>query len=479
MRSQFITAERKRWSVARYNNNNAWLYNGNNGNMNNNNLYNQLSVRALAYDIRGDGLLEFRDFLAEIYGAYIITRKSKRNKASQIEFELNMAANLMLLAISVWDRDYIPAESICFMLLHPRMREVLAAWFGDRVVQTWYCIKLDPYLEGFYDERSYACRKGKGGLQAVLDFRELIRIETKDFVDDDNVYLVSRDIQACFMTVDTEILENLMVDFIEQNFGEDWVLREIMRWITRIIYRSLPQEHCRIKTHPLAWKDFPTSKSSFGKTIGIAIGNRSSQQAVLFLTTFLLMKLRERGYNSFVHYTDDTELIIHDKRKWRIDEVEMEKEIKHELHWTWHPKKKYIQHCSKGLNMLGYRLRGDRILPSKRIVHNFLWIIERFSKRAEGEMRFVYKSKDHLMQVVNSYTGLMKHCDAYRIRKKGMDVLRASNFKMVYDFHDCDKITIKKKCAFRTKCYNSNIKRKHGYLLLYNELFEINKYFQQ
>ena len=445
----FLTAERRRWSVARYNSNNAWLYNGNNGKLNNNNLYNGLTVRPLDYVTDERSLYDFHILLVEMIGAYKVARKSKRGKTSQMEFEVNQTVYLIAITVAVWNKEYVPSISICFMLILPRLREVLAAWFGDRVVQTWFCIKLDPYLENeWFDPQSYACRKGKGGLRAVLDFQEMLRQATRGWLYHD-VWVVIRDIQACFPNVDTELLENRMCDFIWSVVCEGQWLRDTLCWLARILYRSLPQEHCQIKTHPLAWLDFPKEKSSFGKTKGLAIGNCSNQKAVLFLTTFLLIMLREMGYDLFALYTDDCPIIIFDKRRWQYDSKVIERRVEDELHWKWHPRKIYYQQWERGIPFLGYKIKGERILPSDRVAHNWLWKIECNVRKARDSRWYVFCRRDSLMQTVNSYLGFMKWCDADKLRDKGMAMLMDSPFAEVYDFHDGRKVTIKKQWTQR------------------------------
>lgn len=459
MSSETNTTERKPWSVARYNSNNAWLYNRDNGRLNNNNLYNDLTARPLDYGANESGL-SFETFLEEMYGTYLITRRTKRAKDSQMRFEMNLTMNLMNLAVSVWNREYIQGESICFMLEKPKLREVIAAWFGDRVTQTWYCKKLEPFLEAeFYDPNSYSCRIGKGNLRAVTDLLELIRKETCDYVLDD-VWVWKEDIKSCFMTVDTKMLEDRMVDYIWSVICEDEWLRDTLCWLTRIIYQSLPQEHCIIKTHPLAWENFPEAKSQFGKTIGIAIGNRANQQAVLFLTTFIIRIVRSYGYDPRL-YTDDMAGVTKDKTQWKRDRKEIAAKIQDELHWQWHPGKSYLQNAAKGVPYLGFKIKRGYLLPSDRVAHNYLWKIKCFVRKSEENMRYVYREKEHVMQVVNSYIGIFKWCSANRLKHKGLKMIEESGFARVFDFNNGDRITLKKNMTQRAyyKWLNS-IRRK-------------------
>ena len=105
------------WSVAEYNRNNAWYYNGNNGQLNNNNKYNEqqsVPVLELHYD---DNLLDkypipYEDF----YKYYKICRKHKRNKPSQLIFEMDLVDNLVKLCHEVNNMTYKQSTSIVFIL---------------------------------------------------------------------------------------------------------------------------------------------------------------------------------------------------------------------------------------------------------------------------------------------------------------------------------------------------------------------------
>ena len=472
MGSETSTAERKPWSIARYNFNNAWLYNANNGRLNNNNLYNALTARLLDYDAN-EGGLSFETFLDEMFDTYLVTRRTKRGKDSQMRFEMNLTVCLMNLAVAMWNREYIQSESTCFMHDKPTLREVIAAWFGDRNSQTWYCMKLEPYLEEFYDPNSYSCRVGKGNLRAVLDLQELIRRETCDYVLDD-VWIWKEDIRSCFMTVDTKLLEEKMVDFIWSVVCEDEWLRETLCWFTRIAYMSLPQEHCVVKTHPLAWENFPSEKSQFGKTIGIAIGNRVNQQAVLFLTTFIMRIVRSYGYDPRL-YTDDMAGVTKDKEQWKRDRKEIAARIEDELHWQWHPGKRYLQHWRKGVQFLGFKIKGDHLLPSDRVAHSYIWKIECFVRKAENNPRYVHREKEHVMQVVNSYAGIFKWCSAQRLKSKGFKMLENSGFAKVFDFNNGEKDSIKPRMTQRAYYKWLNKQRKLKQRAMYAEMFDKTK----
>ena len=458
MRSQFTTGKYT-WSGSPYNGNNIWLYNGTNGCLNNNNKYNGYRVRRLDYDMSELGnCKEFLEFMDEMYDAYYTCRKKKRNKETQLEFEYNFAESFVQLTVTVWYCEYTPSESIAFMLEKPRPREVIAAAFEDRIIQTYFVLRLEPKMEeNWFDDNSFSCRKGKGGLKAVNTLKELIYEKTCGYVKD--VYVATMDFSAFFMSIDTKWLTEEMTEFIAQNFGEDEKVRYRLQWMARIIYQSLPQEHCVFKTNKIAWIYFNPRKSTIGKTKGIAIGNRTSQLAANFITTFLLDLLRELGY-CFVHYTDDTAIIIIDVEKWKRDRPVIERYIKEKMHLEWHPEKRYMQHHTKGVPYLGHKLRYDRILPSNRIAGNFIWKTITAAEKADKSKGWAHSHKERFMQTFNSYCGLLKWCNANRLKNKAFEILKSSKFAKNYDFYGNNKIKIKQQQTVLTHFISINRKRK-------------------
>lgn len=470
MRSQFSIG--KHWSVAQYSSNNSWLYNGNNGELNNNNKYNSNSVRSLDYNIWDYvGCEEFLFFLYDFYDAYYICRKKKRNKSSQLCFEFHFAENFIPIVISVYLREYIPSEAIAFIIEKPRLREVIAAYFGDRIVQTWYVSKMTPFLENdWLDDDSYSCRVGMGGLRAAIKLKEYMRKEIFNYAY--KAYIVKRDLRAFFMSIDPNILEEKLVDFIYEHFETDENLRNTLCYLTRIIYCGFPQEHSIIKSHPLSWKRLESRKSMFGKTIGIPIGNITSQMAANFITTFYLKMLRDKGYK-FVHYTDDTAIVVVDIKQWKRDSLEIEKYISKELHLEWHPHKIYVQDISKGVEFLGYKIRYDRILPSDRIAHNFMWNIICTTNKFMDRNFINYDTKNHFMQSVNSYVGLLKWCNSNRLICKAFNTIKATNLKNIYNIIDNEKIIIKNNKAKTNRYKYINTLRKKT-ILKYKNANETN-----
>ena len=84
----------------------------------------------------------------EMYEAYILCLKNKKNKIGTYKFvNDNLCKNLMELVDNLNNRNYIPKTSNCYVITKPALREIYAAEFGDRIVQHFYIKEIEEILE--------------------------------------------------------------------------------------------------------------------------------------------------------------------------------------------------------------------------------------------------------------------------------------------------------------------------------------------
>jgi len=110
-----------------------------------------------------------------LYKAYLDCKKRKSNTLNHIKFWENLEENLLDLEEKLQNRTYKPGRSIAFVVQKPKLREVFAADFRDRVVHHLLCNYLSPIFERTFIYDSWACRKGKGTHGAMLRLREFAR----------------------------------------------------------------------------------------------------------------------------------------------------------------------------------------------------------------------------------------------------------------------------------------------------------------
>ena len=104
--------------------NNQLIFNGTNGNLNNNNRYNNNRVRvALEFDHNEASPKSCVPSSAWwIY--YLIARKQKKNKAAHLSFRLHCFDNLSAIKSNVNNMEYLPSKSQAFVITVPNVREV-------------------------------------------------------------------------------------------------------------------------------------------------------------------------------------------------------------------------------------------------------------------------------------------------------------------------------------------------------------------
>jgi len=89
-----------------------------------------------------------------------------------LAFTENLEVNLLNLEKRLQNRTYRPGRSIAFVVRRPKIREVFAADFCDRVVHHLLYNYISPIFEKVFIYDSWACRKGKGTHQAMLRLQE-------------------------------------------------------------------------------------------------------------------------------------------------------------------------------------------------------------------------------------------------------------------------------------------------------------------
>lgn len=460
MDSQF-NIDRLQGSSADYNGNNSWYFNGTNGCLNNNNRYNgNFRCRpVLDYGRYNNARLDrYPVLLADWLFISREACKGKANKPCYVFFVLHRIEELIQLAHQIGSCELMPTESTAHIIFEPRVREIVCACASKRVMQTYYIRSLQPFLERhLYHPDSYSCRPGKGSLRAMQRLQDYI-FETSDGYTCD-CWLAKVDIQAFFMSLDCFQICRIVSAFINR-YMADHPQRELLLYLTRQIYLAATKDHLRDMAHPYERAMLDPAKSLYNRPYytGVPIGDWTSQTAGLIITTYPLRYLESLGYR-FVHYTDDTVVVVPDKCQWLEDVERLERFYQSEFGLTLHPKKRYLQHYSKGVEALGFKVRFNRLLPSDRVYHNIVWYLERTVRKAEQHPGFTLSHCEKIVSSLNSYLGMLRHLNAYRLRKHICDTVAASPLGAVLQpSHDCLKITIRKQ--YTTKQYYLNEYRK-------------------
>lgn len=437
---------RQRGSSADYNGNNTWYFNGNNGVLNNNNRYNGnfRSRPVLDYDQYDNSNLDtYLVPLSEWLIISMMSAKGKYNKPTYSHFRLHRIERLVRLAHEVNNFELMPTESTAHIIFEPRVREIVCACASKRIVQTFYIRTLQPMLEQYmYHPDSYSCRVGKGSLRAIEQLQDYIFIASEGYTRD--CWIAKVDIQAFFMSLDCFDLCDTVTKFIEKHMAGN-PLRDLMIYLTRQIYLASTKDHLLDMAHPSERELLNPQKSLYNQPYyqGVPIGDWTSQTAGLIKTTGVIIYLVSLGYMP-VHYTDDTTTPVVDKVQWLKEDLWRLENFYKMQGLTLHPNKRYFQHHSKGVEVLGFKLRFNRILPSDRIYHNIMWYLERTTRRAAADFSFALLHKEQILSTVNSYLGMLRHMTAYKLRRKICTIVEESALTAIFEpAEDYTKLVIR------------------------------------
>jgi len=185
-----------------------------------------------------------------VFDAYFDCRKTKRNSINQLRFEADLESNLVGLYRDLADGNYRIGRSIAFVVTHPKVREVWAADFRDRVVHHLIYNAIADRFHRRFIRDSYACIPGRGthdGLRRVAGFaRSVTHNWTRP------AFFLKADVANFFNSIDHRIL----VGLAERHVQEEW-----LRTLIRQSALHDPRPGAEMRSPPALFARVPRHKS--------------------------------------------------------------------------------------------------------------------------------------------------------------------------------------------------------------------------
>lgn len=103
-------------------------------------------------------------------------------------------------------------------MTYPKIREIFAADFKDRIVHHLLVSYLEPYFEKRFIYSSFACRKERGTLCATTYIQRSLRKITRNCTK--KAYYGQFDIKSFFTCIDKGVLENILIKNIRKGYKE-------------------------------------------------------------------------------------------------------------------------------------------------------------------------------------------------------------------------------------------------------------------
>ena len=360
-----------------------------------------------------------QQLLLDLFRAYFDARKNKRSTVNALAFEDGYEEKLFKLHEDIASRRYKIGRSICFIVDKPVKREIFAADFRDRVVHHLIFNYIAPIFEKHFIGDSYSCRIGKGTSYGIKRVDHFIRSCSENYQKD--CWILKLDIQGYFMAMDRDILYKKVESRLKIVKNPSFDLETVLYLIRMVVFND-PTENCRVKGNREDWIGLPRSKSLFfaGEGKGFPIGNLTSQLfGNIYLDGFDHFVREKLGVRHYGRYVDDMVFVHSDKEFLKSVVPKIRDHLRNGLELELHPKKIYFQHFTKGVSFLGAFIKPWRIYVGKKTKANFYekaraW--NEFAERNDGFRGEVEAGK--FISCVNSYLGVMKHYDTYKLRRK-------------------------------------------------------------
>lgn len=338
------------------------------------------------------------------------------------------------LGEAIVNHTYMPGRYTRFAVREPKMREIYAPQFRDRLAQSWLVQHAQPLLERLMIEDSFANRQGYGPLKAVQRVQQLCRRPGHRLV-------LQLDVRNFFNSINHQTIMEQWLPILDKAAISTKRHDALAHLSHAIICHNVTQHAFNTSGDRALLARIPPHKrlGAAGPGVGLPIGSLSSQLFANFMLNpidhLLKHELKVRGY---VRYMDDLLLLANQHEtllEWQQIIVTHLTELKLNLH----PNKQHMGICEQGFDYLGYRvyphhlhIRHRNLKALRSRIHWFEYLIsghshhpvQRPPRGAWGRQAFAAPVPvdgallRQIQATLNSYWGLLAHANHFTLRKK-------------------------------------------------------------
>ncbi len=359
--------------------------------------------------------------MREVDQAYQACRRHKRSKPDAIAYQAPLLDQLFATRDALNQGRWRPSPGTVFITTRPKLRQVHAAPFADRVTQHLVVAGWQPLLEPGWIAHSYANRIGKGSYAAVTALQRMVRSAAAQHR---GACYLKLDIANFFHSIDIERLRARLAESVRKHLKRGAIdrARAVMLWRATV---SILDQDCaasaRKRGPPKRFAAVPLHKrlGALGPGKGLPIGNLTSQffgNVVLDqLDQYIKHVLKVRWY---VRYVDDFVLLAADAQtlaQWRCSIGEfLHERLCLQLKAGSRPLP-----IRNGIDFLGYILRPQYRLARRRVVRRCWGVLCAFESRHLRKHRdgvdVDLRHAPALQSQLASYLGHFRHAASGRL----------------------------------------------------------------
>ena len=354
--------------------------------------------------------------LLALWRVYRACRKGKRQTRDTQAYEAKLLDNLLAARAALASASWRPSPLLAFVVERPKLREIHASCFADRVVHHLLVERLSKLYEPVFIHDSCANRKGKGTHFAVRRLQQFMRSGSAP------QYALQLDIANFFNRIHRPTLFRLLQQRLVRGVRRYGLERSEARGLQaqcRALLATDPNHRVRRKGNARRFASIPPHKRLCMQEAGygLPIGNLTSQFfANVYLNEldqFVKHQLKARHY---VRYVDDFVLLHPDPAQlivWREALATfLEQHLKLELKAHNEPRP-----VSAGVDFLGYIVRPHYRLVRRRVVQRMERILRAFARqhiRPHAQM-LPHGARERLRAQLASYRAHFSHANSKRL----------------------------------------------------------------
>ena len=369
---------------------------------------------------------------------------AKRHKASRpyvLHFERHLEDEIDSLCDDLWQRRYQPEPSTCFIVEHPKKREVFAAQYRDRIVHHLYFNYCHRLFERTFISDCYACIEQRGTHYGQHRLQRHIRQESQGYQQP--CYVMKLDLRGYFMHISRQRLLEIATDSLRRmashhlgTAAADYGLRPVdtwsdaidmdfVEWLTQEIVMLDPKVRCRIAGSLSDWEGLDHSKSLFHTAdgCGLPIGNLTSQLlSNVYLNEFDQFMKRALRCRHYGRYVDDS-FVVSTDREWLLSLVpQVQQFLRERLCLDLNMGKLHILDARYGVEFLGGYVKARTVYISTASLRRMeRKVRETCAAISTAVRRRGAVSRGHAEAVsrsLNSFLGVLCHYDSFHVRSR-------------------------------------------------------------
>ncbi len=289
--------------------------------------------------------------------------KNKGSRRDAQAFRMHYGQEVLALHERLVTGAYRPEPGIVFVTERPKLREVHAAVFRDRVVHHLLHALLAPRFEPSWSPRTFACRRGLGTHAAFRTLERLVHNISRRGAR--RAWALQLDVASFFPTLHKPTLLELLARRFSRVEREGPLFA-----LARTLVEHDSTHGARLRGRMELFHRVPAHKrlGAYGPDRGLPVGNLTSQFfAGVYLAPLDAFVERTLGLGAYVRYMDDLVLVHEDRERLEDAHARIGRFLRDRLSLELRADAS-LAPVSEGIDFVGYVVRPRYSLPRRRVL---------------------------------------------------------------------------------------------------------------